>query len=80
MERSRSLLMIRTHDGIVGAVYLLSVVLAFTVDIQWLYLAGAVAVLQVSSYFTGFCPVYYVLDRMMVNKTTKSDAAGPKPV
>ncbi len=60
---------IKVHDGIVGATYLLSVILAFTVNIQWLYLAGAVAVLQISSAFTGFCPVYFVLNKMMPEET-----------
>lgn len=78
METTRSLNKIRIHDGIVGAIYLLSVVLAFTVDMQWLYLAGAVAVLQISSYFTGFCPVYFMLDKML--PTTKRDVAGTRPV
>jgi hypothetical protein len=76
MKTTRSLQKIRIHDGIVGAVYLLSVILAFTVNIQWLYLAGAVAVLQISSYFTGFCPVYFVLDRMM--PSTDQNIAGRK--
>ena len=79
MERTRSLRKIRIHDGIVGVLYLLSVVLAFTVNLQWLYLAGGVAVLQISSYFTGFCPVYFVLDRMGSPKEG-SDVAGPRPV
>lgn len=79
MERTRSLRKIRIHDGIVGILYLLSVILAFTVNLQWLYLAGAVAVLQISSSFTGFCPVYYLLDKMD-SKKAESDVAGPKPV
>ena len=79
METTRTLSKIRIHDGIVGALYLVSVILAFTVHIQWLYMAGAIAVLQISSYFTGFCPVYYVLDRMMPGKA-HSDVAGPRPV
>lgn len=68
MKPTRSIHQIRIHDGIVGVLYLLSIILAFTVDIQWLYLAGAVAVLQISSYFTGFCPVYYILDKMRPEK------------
>lgn len=59
---------VKVHDGIVGTIYLLSVILAVTVNIQWLYLAGVVAVLQISSSFTGFCPVYYILDKMMSEK------------
>ncbi len=77
MKTTRSLTKIKIHDGIVGALYLLSVVLAFTVNIQWLYLAGAVAILQISSAFTGFCPVYFVLDKMMPE--SKHDVAGTKP-
>jgi hypothetical protein len=56
---------IKLHDGIVGLTYLLSIILAVTVNIQWLYLAGVVAVLQVMSAFTGFCPVYFVLNKIM---------------
>lgn len=65
---------VKIHDGIVGAIYLLSVVLGATVTMQWLYLAGAVAVLQIMSAFTGFCPVYYVLNKFMPD--TKPKAAG----
>lgn len=55
----------KIHDGIVGIIYLASILLAVYVSQQWLYLAGAVAVLQIMSMFTGFCPVYYLLDKMM---------------
>jgi hypothetical protein len=65
METNRIQSKIKLHDGIVGATYLLSVILAITLNIQWLYLAGIVAVLQISSAFTGFCPVYFVLNRLM---------------
>ncbi len=56
---------IKLHDGIVGMTYLLSIILSVTVNMQWLYLAGAVAVLQVLSMFTGFCPVYYVINKLI---------------
>lgn len=65
---------VKIHDGIVGAIYLLSVVLGAMVNLQWLYLAGVVAVLQIMSAFTGFCPVYYVLNKFMPD--TKPKAAG----
>ena len=80
MKTTRSLSKIRIHDGLVGIVYLSSVVLALTVNIEWIYVAGAVAVLQVASYFTGFCPVYFVLDRTVSKKKTDSDVTGAKPV
>ena len=56
---------IRTHDGIVGATYMLSVILAAATSIQWLWLAGVVAGLQIISPVTKFCPVYFVLNKMM---------------
>ncbi len=59
---------VKLHDGIVGTIYLLSIILGVTFNIQWLYLAGAVAVLQIMSMFTGFCPVYYVLNKVMPEK------------
>ena len=56
---------IRTHDGIVGATYMLSVILAAATTIQWLWVAGVVAGLQIISPVTKFCPVYFVLNKMM---------------
>jgi hypothetical protein len=56
---------IRAHDGIVGATNMLSVILAATVSIQWLWIAGIVAGLQIISPATRFCPVYFVLNKMM---------------
>ncbi|GIT01115.1 MAG: hypothetical protein CM1200mP26_28270 [Acidimicrobiales bacterium] len=34
---------IRAHDGIAGAVYMLSVILGAAVSTQWLWIAGIVA-------------------------------------
>lgn len=62
----------RLHDGIVGIVYLLSIILAVAINIQWLYLAAVVAVLQIMSMFTGFCPVYYILNKFMPDKRPAS--------
>jgi hypothetical protein len=56
---------IRTHDGIVGVTYLASILLSVYFDPQWLWIAGAVAALQAVSPFTRFCPVYFVLNKMM---------------
>lgn len=65
MTSTRTKTKIRMHDAIVGVLYGLSVILAFKVNMQWLYLAGAVAVLQIISPFTKFCPVYFILNKMM---------------
>jgi hypothetical protein len=65
METKGTHTKIRLHDAIVGLLYGLSVVLALTLNIQWLYLAGAVAALQIISPITKFCPVYFVLNKFM---------------
>jgi hypothetical protein len=65
METKQMQTKIRLHDAIVGILYGLSVILAFKVNMQWLYLAAGVAVLQIISPITKFCPVYFVLNKMM---------------
>jgi hypothetical protein len=54
----------RIHDGIVGAVITVGVALGYWVAPAWLLVPGIVGVLMVQSLFTGFCPVYYTLDRL----------------
>lgn len=56
---------IKIHDGIVGAVLLAGIVLGLKVDTRWLYLPGIISALMISSAFTGFCPVYFVLNKLM---------------
>lgn len=65
MASSRLQSKIKIHDGIVGMIYMLSILLAYYVDLQWIFLAGGVAVLQIMSMFTGFCPVYFVINKVM---------------
>lgn len=67
----------KIHDGIVGMIYMTSILLALYVNIQWLYLAGVVAALQIMSMFTGFCPVYYVLDKVMKKDTQPATPVDP---
>ena len=63
MERNIS--KVRAHDAIVGLLYISSVILAFQFGMEWLYLAVGVAVLQIFSPFTKFCPVYMILNKVM---------------
>jgi hypothetical protein len=56
---------VRMHDFIVGLLYLASIILALKVDLQWIYLAGAVAILQILSLVTSFCPVYFILNKLV---------------
>lgn len=65
----RDILKVRLHDAIVGALYLSSAVLALTIDLNWAYLALGVAILQIVSPVTKFCPVYAVLNTLMPDTT-----------
>jgi hypothetical protein len=53
----------RIHDGIVGAVITAGVALGYYVHPLWLLLPGLIGVTLLQSGVTGFCPVYFVLDR-----------------
>ena len=56
----------RIHDAIVGGVITAGVALAYWVSPTWLLLPGIIGVLMIQSGFTGFCPVYFSLDRLGV--------------
>ena len=61
----REIMKVQVHDGIVGLKYLVSVVLAYQVVVNWIYIAVGVAALQIASPFTKFCPVYTLLNKFM---------------
>ena len=56
----------RIHDAIVGGVITAGVALAYWVSPTWLLLPAVIGVLMIQSGFTGFCPVYFTLDRLGV--------------
>jgi hypothetical protein len=56
---------LRVHDGIVGAIILLSVVAGMTVNPAWYWLAGVISAAMIQSAFTGFCPVHFVLGKLI---------------
>ncbi len=58
MKRKRQL-----HDGIAGALITAGVMLGYYVHPGWLLLPGILGVTLLQSGFTGFCPVYFILDR-----------------
>ncbi|MCZ6799310.1 MAG: DUF2892 domain-containing protein [Nitrospirae bacterium] len=53
----------RIHDAIVGGVITAGIALGYWVDPLWLWVPGAIGVTLFQSGVTGFCPVYYVLDK-----------------
>lgn len=60
----------RIHDGIAGAVIALGTALGYWVDPLWLLVPGILGVTLLQSGFTGFCPVYFVLDRTCREETS----------
>ena len=64
--KSQNISKVRTHDAIVGLLYLSGVGLAYlTSDINFLWIVIAVGALQVISPVTKFCPVYTILNKLM---------------
>lgn len=53
----------RIHDSVVGALISLGVALGYYFDPAWLLLPGIIGVTLLQSGLTGFCPVYFILDR-----------------
>ncbi|HSE89276.1 MAG TPA: DUF2892 domain-containing protein [Candidatus Binatia bacterium] len=56
----------RVHDGIVGAIITAGVALGYYGSPLWLWVPGIIGVTLVQSAFTGFCPVYYTLDKIRI--------------
>jgi len=58
----------RMHDGIAGALVLVGSLLALFVNAAWAWLPAATGALMLQSAFTGFCPVYFTLGKLRVQK------------
>lgn len=54
----------RVHDGIAGAFVTPGVLLGYLVSPLWLWVPGLLGLTLLQSAFTGFCPVYYTLDKI----------------
>jgi len=55
----------RIHDAIVGLLVTVGVALGHYVSAHWFLLPAVIGVTLIQSGLTGFCPVYFVLDRML---------------
>ncbi|MCH8039114.1 MAG: DUF2892 domain-containing protein [Nitrospinae bacterium] len=53
----------RIHDGIAGAVMTAGAGLGYWIDPLWLLVPGVLGVTLLQSAFTGFCPVYFLLEK-----------------
>jgi hypothetical protein len=56
---------LRLHDGIVGAIILAGVVVGATVHPAGFWLAGVTSVAMIQSAFTGFCPMHFLLGKIV---------------
>ena len=69
MSNQKDIIKVRVHDGIVGLLNISSILLASQFGLNWIYSAVAVAVLQIISPITKFCPVYTILNKLMPDTT-----------
>ena len=67
----------RIHDGIVGAVVAGTVALGYYVDPLWMWVPFALGVILIQSGLTGFCPLYFVLNRTCGEGSACGHAAPP---
>ncbi len=58
----------RIVRAVAGTIVLVSIVLAFYVDIHWLWLGVFVGVNLLQSSFTKFCPLEKILDAVGIKK------------
>ena len=69
MNNQKDIIKVRVHDGIVGLLNISSILLASQFGLNWIYVAVAVAVLQIISPITKFWPVYTILNKLMPDTT-----------
>ena len=74
MNVSKNIKKVRAHDAICGVLYLTSVGLTIQLDnLGFLYIAIGVGFLQLISPFTKFCPVYFILNKVMTDTESMQD-------
>ena len=67
-KMEKNVLKVRAHDAIVGVLYLISAGLTlYTSNLSFIWRAVAVGGLQLISPMTKFCPVYFILNKLMPN-------------
>jgi hypothetical protein len=64
---------LKVHDGIIGAFTLATVVAGVMVNPAWFWLTGLTGVVMFSSAFTGFCPLHFLLSKIMPAPDSASD-------
>ncbi len=62
----------KVHDGVVGGITVLSVVLGYFFSAAWLLIPTLLGLTLLQSSFTGFCPLYFILDRYLGRVTGRA--------
>jgi hypothetical protein len=65
----------RIHDAIVGLLVTVGVALGHYVSAHWLLLPAVIGITLLQSGVTGFCPVYFTLDRFLPSDGTADSAS-----
>lgn len=58
----------KIHDGIIGIVIFICVALGYYVDSVFLLVLAVLGAVMFQSAFSGFCPLYYTLDKVYPEK------------
>ncbi|MEH6626147.1 MAG: DUF2892 domain-containing protein [Motiliproteus sp.] len=58
----------KVHDGIVGIVIFICVALGHYHESFWLIIPAVLGLILFQSAFSGFCPLYYALDKISPEK------------
>jgi hypothetical protein len=53
----------KIHDGLVGLVVTAGTAAGYYLDPMWLWIPGILGLVLVQSGLTGFCPLYFILDK-----------------
>lgn len=64
----------KIHDGIVGAVITIGTWLGYSQDPVWLWVPGILGATLLQSGITGFCPLYFILDRCPLESQSEQPA------
>ena len=65
----------RLHDDIVGLLVSVGIALGHYVSPHWYLLPAAIGITLLKSGVTGFCPVYFTLDRLLPTEGERDPAS-----
>ena len=63
---------LKIHDGIIGAIVLISSVAGLLISTTWLWIGIVIGIVMFSSAFTGFCPLHFLLSKILPSQKKDS--------